>query len=68
MWSCKENQSELEREKQASDALLLNILPSVIAKRLKGGETSIADEFPEVSVLFRRSRRFHRDHRQDGTL
>ncbi|MEM7171327.1 MAG: adenylate/guanylate cyclase domain-containing protein [Pseudomonadota bacterium] len=48
----QDKQSELEREKQASDSLLLNILPSVIAKRLKGGETSIADEFPEVSVLF----------------
>jgi class 3 adenylate cyclase len=48
----RENQQELEREKQKSEDLLLNVLPSVIAKRLKEGETTIADEFPEVSVMF----------------
>jgi hypothetical protein len=44
--------SKLEHAEEASDDLLLNVLPSVIAKRLKEGETTIADEFPEVSVMF----------------
>ena len=48
----KENQEALEEEKQVSENLLLNILPSVIAERLRGGEMTIADEFPEVSVMF----------------
>ncbi len=47
-----ENQEELEREKLLSENLLLNILPSVIAQRLRNGETTIADEFQEVSVMF----------------
>ncbi len=47
-----ESKQELEQEKQVSENLLLNILPSVIAKRLREGETTIADEFPEVSVMF----------------
>jgi adenylate cyclase len=42
-----------DRERQRSDALLLNILPPDIAERLKAspGET-IANAFPEASVLF----------------
>jgi len=47
-----ESKQDLEQEKQLSENLLLNILPSVIAKRLREGETTIADEFPEVSVMF----------------
>lgn len=39
-------------EQQKSEALLLNILPGAIADRLKRGESIIADNFPEVSVLF----------------
>jgi adenylate cyclase len=35
-----------------SEALLLNVLPKPIADRLKRGETSIGDSFPEVTVLF----------------
>ena len=42
----------MEREKKKSEDLLLNVLPSVIAQRLRDGETTIADEFPEVSVMF----------------
>ena len=42
----------LKEEKHRSEKLLLNILPAQIAERLKGGETDIADSFPEVSVLF----------------
>lgn len=41
---------EIEREK--AESLLLNILPEVIADRLKGNEENIADTFAEVTVLF----------------
>jgi class 3 adenylate cyclase len=51
--------SELERaSKEAraamekSDRLLLNILPEPIADRLKKGQITIADKFPEATVLF----------------
>ena len=40
----------IEREK--SERLLLNVLPKSIADRLKQGESTIADSFPDVSVLF----------------
>ncbi len=43
---------ELVAEKQTSERLLLNVLPSPIADRLKKGENLIADRFDEVSVLF----------------
>lgn len=39
-------------ERRRADALLLNILPSAIAPRLKAGEPTIADHFDAVSVLF----------------
>lgn len=41
---------DIEREK--AESLLLNILPEVIADRLKGKEENIADTFAEVTVLF----------------
>lgn len=47
----KERES-VERERQKSDALLLNILPAPIAARLKAGERPIADRFDSVTVLF----------------
>jgi class 3 adenylate cyclase len=37
---------------QRSDELLLNVLPAPIADRLKHGEETIAESFPEVTVLF----------------
>ena len=43
-------QLRIEREK--SERLLLNVLPKSIADRLKQGKTSIADSFPDVTVLF----------------
>jgi guanylate cyclase len=43
---------ELDRERQRSEALLLNILPSEVAVRLKDGERPIADRCPNVAVLF----------------
>jgi class 3 adenylate cyclase len=39
-------------EQDRSERLLLNVLPSPIAARLKQGEAVIADRFPEVTVLF----------------
>lgn len=42
----------LEEKIAENEQLLLNILPEPIALRLKSGETTIADSFPAVSVLF----------------
>jgi class 3 adenylate cyclase len=42
----------IEDAKSRSDQLLLNILPSSIADRLKNGEKNIADNFNNVSILF----------------
>ncbi len=41
-----------DRFQQQSDDLLHNILPNEIAARLKTDRTMIADDFPQVSVLF----------------
>lgn len=43
---------ELAEEKEKSERLLLNILPQAIAERLKQGETTIADSFSDVTVMF----------------
>jgi class 3 adenylate cyclase len=42
---------QLQVEKEKSDQLLLNILPKPIAARMKKGETHIADNCPDVTVL-----------------
>src|SRR5215211_4048273 len=42
----------LQREKERSERLLLNVLPAPIATRLEEQEDVIADAFPEVTVLF----------------
>jgi class 3 adenylate cyclase len=42
----------IESERQKSESLLLNILPRVIADRLKQGETTIVDSLGEVTLLF----------------
>ncbi|NEP85046.1 MAG: adenylate/guanylate cyclase domain-containing protein, partial [Okeania sp. SIO3B3] len=39
-------------EREKSDRLLLNILPKPIAERLKRGQGGIAENFPEVTILF----------------
>ena len=44
--------ADLEREKQRSEVLLLNILPQGIVNRMRSGETVIADHVDEVTVLF----------------
>ena len=43
---------QVRQEQEKSEALLLNILPRSIADRLKAGESTIVDSFPEVTVLF----------------
>lgn len=42
----------LDRERERSDHLLLNVLPAHIAERLKGSGSSIADGHDNVTVLF----------------
>jgi adenylate cyclase len=44
--------ADLAAEREKSERLLCNILPERIAERLKNGESTIADSFAEVSVLF----------------
>jgi len=39
-------------ERAKSEALLLNVLPASIARRLKSGERPLADRFEEAAVLF----------------
>ncbi|HUG47792.1 MAG TPA: adenylate/guanylate cyclase domain-containing protein [Candidatus Limnocylindria bacterium] len=43
---------ELRQEKDKTEQVLLNVLPARIVARLREGETTIADEYPSVSVLF----------------
>jgi len=43
---------ELEVAYEENERLLLNILPKSIADRLKKGETSIADHFENITILF----------------
>jgi PAS domain S-box-containing protein len=43
---------EKELELLKSDNLLLNILPEPIAGRLKNGETLIADQYSDASIIF----------------
>jgi adenylate cyclase len=40
------------RERQKADALLLNILPAKVARRLKSQHGVVADEYDDVCVLF----------------
>ncbi|MGL5062226.1 MAG: adenylate/guanylate cyclase domain-containing protein, partial [Microcoleus sp.] len=48
----KQAEDALRGEQEKSERLLLNILPQVIADRLKRNETTIAEYFPEATVLF----------------
>ncbi|MBL7811880.1 MAG: AAA family ATPase [Bacteroidetes bacterium] len=48
----KERTRELKEEKERSEALLLNILPSETAEELKRTGSSKARDFPMVTVLF----------------
>ncbi|NJN87671.1 MAG: adenylate/guanylate cyclase domain-containing protein [Leptolyngbyaceae cyanobacterium SL_7_1] len=42
----------LESEQRKSERLLLNILPEAVAQQLKQEQRTIAEHFPEVTVLF----------------
>jgi adenylate cyclase len=42
----------LAREQERSESLLLNVLPTEIAPRLKAGESPIADSYEHATVLF----------------
>lgn len=48
----KEQVQAIATEQARSEELLLNVLPPAIAQRLKFEHRSIADGFPQVSVLF----------------
>jgi adenylate cyclase len=42
----------IKREQQRSERLLLNILPASIAEKLKDNPQTIAEHYPDVTVLF----------------
>ncbi|KAG2382710.1 hypothetical protein C9374_005290 [Naegleria lovaniensis] len=48
----KKHNSLLAQEKKHSEELLLNILPSAVACKLKSGETYIAEKFSDVTCFF----------------
>jgi len=48
----RQTEDELRYQRQITERLLLNILPQPIAERLKQAEVTIADSFPDASVLF----------------
>lgn len=48
----RSSEIRLHLEKQKSERLLLNVLPADIAERLQKGETTIADQYNPVVVLF----------------
>jgi len=50
--SIRDQTEEIQRKNEENERLLLNILPGPIAARLKKNEETIADYFPEVTVLF----------------
>ena len=45
-------ENDLRQQQTLSERLLLNVLPQAIAQRLKQGQTTIADNFSEATVLF----------------
>jgi class 3 adenylate cyclase len=47
-----ETKRALETEKEKSQQLLLKVFPQVVIPRLHAGESPIADEFADVTVLF----------------
>lgn len=48
-----EEQTEaIDEERAESERLLLNVLPEPISRRLRQGESPIADEFAEATVMF----------------
>ena len=50
--SLEEAHQQVQIEQERSEKLLLNILPSPIAERLKNSDKTIADGFADVTVMF----------------
>ncbi|MDJ1182427.1 adenylate/guanylate cyclase domain-containing protein [Roseofilum casamattae] len=48
----QEKNESLQIEKGKSDRLLLNILPAIVAEKLKQHQGSLAEQFDEVTILF----------------
>ncbi len=48
----EEQRAAIDFERAESDRLLLNVLPESVSKRLRHGESPIADDFTDVTVLF----------------
>ncbi len=48
----QQQHQQLEKERQKSENLLLNILPHPIAQRLKEDQSVIADHYQSTTVLF----------------
>lgn len=48
----KKAEASMRLEQEKSESLLLNILPEAIAKKLKEGESNIAQRFDQVTILF----------------
>lgn len=48
----KKGIDDARRDMETADRILFTVLPEAIAKRIKAGESRIAEEIPEVSVLF----------------
>ncbi len=44
--------AKIENEKRHSESLLRNVLPVEIARRLRNGESNIADHFDDATVIF----------------
>jgi class 3 adenylate cyclase len=51
-WLIEQQAAELAEAHATSERLLVNVLPSSVAERLKGGETPIADAYADATVLF----------------
>lgn len=43
---------QILQEKERSQSLLINVMPARIAARLSSGEKAVAENFPEICVLF----------------
>ena len=48
----REQTDQLAVEMEKSEALIHNVLPASVAARLLGGEQTIAEDYPSVTVLF----------------
>ena len=58
-YKLRDANSQLRKEQQKSNELLLNILPESIVKRIHNGEKEISDSYTEASILICRHRQLH---------